>query len=86
MCLQGFVRSSISLSPFEIIYGRNIRVGNKINDSFISLSDSQVSAEFMKLFNEISSEFEPKSVKKIKEGDKVTVKILPKEKSIFKAR
>ena len=83
LCLQDLVRSSIGLSPFEIVYGRNVRVGNEIDDSFVGLSECQV-AEFMKRFTEISRDFERDSSKKIKEGDKVMVRILPKEKSILK--
>ena len=58
-----------------------LHLQNKVD----GLSECQV-AEFMKRFKENSRDFERDSIKKIKEGDKVMVRILPKEKSIFIAR
>jgi len=83
MSLNTIVRYSTGISPYEIVFGKSMRIGKAIDFKFLNLSDSQIREITKKLFPVENYKVPTETIKL---GQYVMFKILPIEKSIFKPR
>ena len=86
MCLRSVIYPTTGLSPYEIVFGKSINTekGINFNFSFKDLTNKQLNKLVKQCGYQLESD--PLQEKDIFPGDKVMIRVLPKEKSILKAR
>ena len=84
MCLRSVIYPTTGLSPYEIVFGKSINTEKGINFSFKDLTNKQLNKLVKQCGYQLESD--PLQEKDIFPGDKVMIRVLPKEKSILKAR
>ena len=84
MCLRSVINPSTGLSPYEVVFGKSINTKKGFTFSFKEITNKQLN----KLAKQGGCKIQEDiiNVKDIRPGDKVMIRVLPKEKSILKPR